>query len=201
MTKTDDEQLWFWDGGKWCPLSADGHWHWDGARWNPTPLDSPRIKALGATRPKVSDRLRNLPRWLAWRWVAWFPCLVAWIPALYLAADHHVSTNTLTVFACLFGGASVVATFALGVSLGHHRAWDYLGWSILVGAVFLGLFLWGAAASSQPSNGQDDPGAGLGAMLILAACMIPVTALLYAGGAIGTLVRRTGGGARISQLA
>ena len=199
MTKRDEAQLWFWDGGQWCPLSADGHWHWDGRQWNATPLDSPRIRALDAERLKVSHRLKNLPRWLVWRWVIWFPCLVAWIPVLYVAAEHHVHTTTLIVLACVLGAAAIVSTVALGVSLGHRRAWGYLGWSILVGAIFLGLFLWGAAGSSQPSNGQDDQGAGLGAMLILAASMIPVTLLLYGGGGLGALFRRASGGAPASR--
>ena len=185
----DESQRWFWDGRQWCRLSPDGRWHWDGARWNPTPSTPP---PLAAPDPKLSERLKKLPRWLVWRWAAWFPCLVAWIPILYLAAEHHARTTSLIVLASVFGGAAVVSTVALGSSLGRRRAWGYLGWSILVGAVFLGLFLWGAAGASQPANGQDDQGAGLGAMLVLVACVIPVVLMLYVGGGLGALVRRIG---------
>jgi hypothetical protein len=66
----------------------------------------------------------------------------------------------------------------------------YLGWSILVGAGLIGLFVFGAFDGSQPPNAPDDPGLGLGAMLVTAALTPILAALLWLGGGIGILFRR-----------
>lgn len=186
---TAQSQLWFWNGKQWCPLSPDGLWNWDGERWNPTPPGSTRVKALDAPRPKMTDRLKNLPRWLIWRWVAWTLFLVAWVPIVEVPASHHVPATTLGILGCCFGGAAVVSTVAFGSSLGHRRAWGYLAWSILVGAAVLGLLIFMTFSSSVPAN-QDNPGVGIGAMFVTVICVIPMTILLYAGGGLGALRRR-----------
>jgi hypothetical protein len=63
-------------------------------------------------------------------------------------------------------------------------------WSILVGAGLIGLFVFGAFDGSQPPNAPDDPGLGLGAMLVTAALTPILAALLWLGGGIGILFRR-----------
>jgi hypothetical protein len=190
MKDMDKSPRWFWDGLRWCQLSSDGRWHWDGQNWHPTHTDLHLARTFGAPPPKLSDRLKHLPRWLLWRWAAWSLFLVAWVPVMVAAAAHHSSVKTLIVLGSCLGGVAVVSTVALGSSLGHRRAWGYLGWSILVGAVFLGLTIFVAFSSSVPANQPDDPGTGIGAMFVTVACVAPMTLLLYAGSGVGALVRR-----------
>jgi hypothetical protein len=73
---------------------------------------------------------------------------------------------------------------------GNNRETGLLGWSILVGAGLIGLFVFGAFDGSQPPNAPDDPGLGLGAMLVTAALTPILAALLWLGGGIGILFRR-----------
>ena len=120
----------------------------------------------------------------------WVLFLVTWVPVMVVTADHHASTTTLTVLGSCLGGAAVVSTIAFGGSLGNRQAWGYLAWSILVGAVFLGLVLFMAFSSSVPANQPDDPGTGIGAMFVTVVCVIPMTVLLYAGGGLGALAGR-----------
>jgi len=54
----------------------------------------------------------------------------------------------------------------------------------------IGLFVFGAFDGSQPPNAPDDPGLGLGAMLVTAALTPVLAALLWLGGGIGILFRR-----------
>jgi len=122
--------------------------------------------------------------------VAWLLFLVAWVPVTVATAAHHASTMTVIDWGSYLGGAAVISTVVLGSSLGHRREWGYLGWSIILGAVFLGLFLFVAFSSSVPANQPDDPGTGLGAMLVTVVCVAPMTLLLYAGAGLGALVRR-----------
>ncbi len=135
-------------------------------------------------------RLRHLPRWLVWRWAGWSVLLVAWVPAVFIAGSHHASRTALIVLAAVTGGVALLSTIVLGGSLGRRRAWGYLGWSLLVAALCLGVVLWFAFASAEPTNGQDDPGMGIGAMFTLVLCLVPVSAMLWLGGGLGALVSR-----------
>ena len=187
-----EQQTWYWDGSQLCPLSPDGRWHWDGGRWLPTPTGFQvfRSPEIADPKPRFTDRVRALPRWLVWRWIVWSVLLVVWIPVIFAAGDHHASDSTLIILASTLGGLALVATLVLGVSLGRRRAWGYLGWSLLVAAFWLGLFLFFAFASSEPNNGHDDPGMGIGAMFALVVCLIPVSWMLWAGGGLGAIVSR-----------
>jgi len=150
------------------------YWRWDGDRW------VPRVKAVG--------RLKNLPRWLIWSLALWIPLLVAWIPAVMVVASHHDSRALVTSVAAWTGGTAVVATIAFGASLGFRRRWGYLAWSFLLGMATAGLVIFFAFDGSQPVNAPDDPGLGIGAMLVTVA-LAPVVAIVLGGG-LGRLARR-----------
>ena len=143
-----------------------------------------------ATRRTLASRFKDFPHWIRWAWLIWAIALVTWIPVVGGAAAHHAHKPELITLGVIFGGAAVIATIVVGLLIGHRRSWRYLGWSILVGTLALGVVFWFAAAASQPSNGQDDPGAGLGAMFITVICVPPIAALLSLGGAIGAVGRR-----------
>jgi hypothetical protein len=115
---------------------------------------------------------------------------VAWIPAVYLTWDHHNSRPLTPMIAIIFGCIAIAATIALGASLGYRRQWGYLGWSLVLGMIVIGLVVFFAFENSVPSNAPNDPGVGLGAMFATA-LLAPVVALfLWVGGAVGLLLRR-----------
>jgi hypothetical protein len=128
--------------------------------------------------------------WLVWSVFGWLLFLVAWIPSVEVVASHHDSRQLVATIAVIFGGLAVIATIAYGTSLGYRRQWGYLAWSILVATATIGLTIFLAFEASVPANAPDDPGVGLGAMLVTA-FLVPVVALfLWLGGAIGYAVRR-----------
>lgn len=192
-TLSPDRQ-WLWDGYGWVPtLSPDGQWAWDGYRWNPVPPMLHRWRWDGerwVPRLTLTARMRRLPKWLIWSWVVWLPFLVAWIPTVMTVVSHHDSRGLVTIVAASIGGLAVVATIAFGGSLGYRRSWGYLGWSLLLGMAVIGLFIFFAFDASQPANAPDDPGLGLGAMLVTAALSPVVALLLWFGGGVGILIRR-----------
>src|SRR5260370_36408216 len=99
------DRHWWWNGSAWLPAhSADGRYWWNGYTWVPV---------SGTQR-----RLRDLPGWLVWRWSAWLPFLVAWVPAVTVVWSHHDSSRLITTIAATFGGLAVIATVAVGSSLG-----------------------------------------------------------------------------------
>jgi hypothetical protein len=170
-------------------LSPDGRWVWDGYRWNPTPAVLHKWRWAG-DRWVPRSRFPPLPKWLIWNVLAWAPFLIAWIPSIAIVASNHAPRRTITTVAVVLGGLAVLATVAFGSALGYRRQWGYLAWSFLFGSAMIGAAIFLAFDSSQPSNAPDDPGLGLGAMLVTVA-LLPVVALcLWLGGAIGILIRR-----------
>jgi hypothetical protein len=115
--------------------------------------------------------------------------LVAWIPSVTVVLSHRDSRGLVVLVAVLVGGIAVVATIGFAGFLGYRRAWDYLAWSSLVGIATVGLVVFFVFAGSQPANAPDDPGLGLGAMLVTVAIVPPLALLLSLGGGIGRLIR------------
>lgn len=179
---------WHWNGQLWCPVSPDGGWYWDSYafQWKAMPPGN----AASPPRPTLASWFKNIPLWLRWTWLGWSVALVTWVPVLVGAGSHHAYASEMITLAAIFGGASVLATVTTGVILGYRKAWGYLGWSILVGTMALGLIIWFSFASAEPMNGQDDPGMGIGAMLVTAMCVPPLALFLTFGGGLGTLLRR-----------
>jgi hypothetical protein len=118
----------------------------------------------------------------------WLPLLVAWIPSVMTVASHHDSRDRVVTVASSLGGLAVLATLGFAGSLGYRRAWGYLAWSMLVGISVIGLFVFFAFAGSRPANAPDDPGLGLGAMVVTAALLPVLALLLWLGGALGRLI-------------
>jgi hypothetical protein len=116
--------------------------------------------------------------------------LVAWIPSIVVVASHHDSRRMITTVAVVLGGLAAIATLAFGATLGYRRHWGYLGWTILVGTIWAGIFIFATFAGSQPANAPDDPGLGLGAMLVTAALAPVIASLLWLGGGLGYLTQR-----------
>jgi hypothetical protein len=182
------EVRWHWNGQSWCPVSADGTWYWDSnaVQWQAVPsrLTDP------LARPTLAAWFKRIPPWLRWTWLVWLVPLVMWVPVLEATESHHAHASELIILAAIFGAAAVLATAIVGVLLGYRTSWRYLGWSILVGTLALGIILFFAAAAGEPSNGQDDPGMGIGAMFVTALCVPPIALLLSLGGVIGSLAKR-----------
>jgi hypothetical protein len=150
-------------------------WRWNGEKY--------------VRNDRVIDRLKHLPKWLIWSLVVWLPLLVAWIPSVMTVASHHDSRSLVVAVGASLGGVAIVATLGFGGSLGYRCAWGYLAWSLLVGIGMVGLFVFVAFENSQPANAPDDPGLGLGAMVVTVALLPVLAFLLGMGGGAGRLIR------------
>jgi hypothetical protein len=158
-----------------APSPARRYW-WNGSRWVAAPLRQPLFE--------------RLPGWLKWRWTLWLAAVIAWIPGVFFGLSHHDSEVTIVAVAGALGGAAVIATVLFGVSLGLRNQWGYLAWSFLFGVGVIGLTVFWTFEASVPANAPDDPGTGLGAMLVTAMVGIVVGVVLILGAGIGTLARR-----------
>jgi nitrate reductase gamma subunit len=175
-----EDGQWWWDGQAWLPAySVDGKRWFDGVAWART---APKRGSLRA--------LRDGPRWLKWSLIPWAILLVAWIPSVDVVASHHDSWQVITTIAVALGTLAVIGTMGFGALLGYLRHWRYLAWAILGGTVLAGMFVFFTFAGSQPANAPDDPGLGLGAMLVTVAMAPVIAAFLWLGGVIGLLFRR-----------
>jgi predicted MFS family arabinose efflux permease len=95
----------------------------------------------------------------------------------------------ITTVAACSGGVAVMVTMAFGAVLGYRRRWRYLAWAIVGATALVGMFVFFTFAGSQPSNAPDDPGFGLGALLVTAALVVVIAILLWLGGGIGLVFR------------
>jgi hypothetical protein len=118
--------------------------------------------------------------------------VVAWVPAVTAVLSHHDSASRVAVFSGVFGGSAVLGTLLFGASLGRRREWGYLAWCFLVGLGAIALFIFFSFANTEPANAPDDPGLGLGAMLVTAMVAPVLAAFLWLGGVSGFIARRFG---------
>jgi hypothetical protein len=175
-----DNGQWWWDGQSWLPAySVDGKRWWNGVAWVRTAPKRGSVRAI-----------REEPRWLKWSVVPWAVLLVAWVPSVVVVASHHDSRRTITTVAVVLGAVAAIATMGFGAVLTYRQHWRYVAWAILVGTALVGIFVFFTFAGSQPTNAPDDPGLGLGAMLVTAATAPAIAMFLYLGGLVGLLFRR-----------
>ena len=84
-----------------------------------------------------------------------------------------------------------LAVFASAAAMAfiHYNKVEEIRTELLVGIVIVGLVVFFVFAASQPTNAPDDPGFGLGAMLVTVAIAPPLALFLSFGGGVGRLIR------------
>jgi hypothetical protein len=190
---TTQDGGWDREGLQWPPiLGVDGKWVWDGRCWRPAPAVAHKWRWDGTSW--VRREWFEGRKLLVWLFCIWIFLLVAWIPSVYVALGAVFDDDEPMRWAAELAVATVVlaplATLGFGAYLGFHRQWAYLGWSLLFGTMATGLTVLLTFENSVPANAPDDPGLGIGAMLVTAALLPVVAGVLWLGGAVGLLARR-----------
>jgi len=173
------------------PLTTpDGRWYFTGRQWWPVP--QPRADyAFVSGRFVRRPLLDRLPTSLKVASLCWFVLLVAWVPAATFTLVHHWAASGTIALSSSTGGFAVGATVVLGILAGRHRAWAFLAWDLLIGLFLLGFALLVTFSATQPANGPDDQGLGLGALAITAAIAPILAALAFGSAGITRLLVRS----------
>jgi hypothetical protein len=170
-------------------ISSDQRWYWDGVAWLPTPVPLAKWRWDGDGWVRKSW-WKDLPRGLKSGGFAWLLCLIVWIPIAETVGGRHFSHARMAA-TIAFAALAVVATVVFGGWLGFKRYWRYVSRSYLVGIGLVSGVIFFAFENAVPPNAPDDPGVGLGALVAAVAVSPVIGLLLWSGGGIGALVRRT----------
>lgn len=163
------DAAWWWSGDGWMPtVSPDGGWRWNGRAWVRTN--------------------RVLPRWIFWATAGWLGLLVgsvAVVSALIFGDSDPVAIERTAVS---LGSIAVLATIALGASLGSNRRWPQIAFAALAGTICLAACYLVLMLSVPDPQGTQDIAAGAGLAILGPPTLLGIATLLGLGGAVGHVV-------------
>jgi peptidoglycan/LPS O-acetylase OafA/YrhL len=176
-TGHSEDQAWWWDGRGWLPaFSADRKWWFDGRAW--IRLSPPHRLAW--------------PRWLIISEGIWGlslllpPGLLMYIGVSDQQIGKEAGTSLITVTV-----VAVLATFALGFSLGRARFWRHVPVAALCGtAVLAVVYVIAMLATAQPDDTMVDNAVGAGLSVLGIPTFVLLLAALGASAGTGRLLSR-----------